>query len=267
MDTRFWGPSGWKLLHLISFTYDPERTTEVANFLETIPYILPCKFCRASLTDYYRKHPYATTNGTMIPSLKMDKWMYTIHNCVNAKLRKQGLHPEPNPTFQQVKQEYDNLIGCSWEKQITLLWDFLFAVAYHHPKESSFDSKPMPECPEEVLRCKDKCEKNKWNVLPWKERMYWFRRFWVFLPAVLPKEIGEKWEAQEKRNPVVWDSRRSMMAWLWRMRCGLDARFHDPYLSTCKAIAQYSSDCGTKRGAITCRRKRHRTKTVKKQRQ
>jgi hypothetical protein len=268
MDTRFWGPSGWKLFHLITFDYEhtPFSSVSLANFLETIPYILPCKFCRASLTDYYRQHPYRSENGSMIPTLDLKKWMYTIHNSVNAKLRKQGLHPAADPTYAEVKKVYTTFQQASWEEQLLSFWDFLFSVAYHHPKEASFDSKPMPDCPEDVTTCKDPCEKNKWNVLHWKQRMYWYRRFWTFLPAVLPHEIAKRWEEVEKQNPPTLSCRRSALAWLWRMRCGLDSTFHDPYTSVCHRIKTYSSDCGKKSGAITCRRHKgtRKNKTLRK---
>ena len=106
MDTRFWGPSGWKLLHMISFNYEysVENSYAFANFFETIPFILPCKFCRSSLTDFYKKYPYRLEDnngkeGTMNPLLDVKKWMYNIHNCVNGKLRAQGLYPSSNPTY------------------------------------------------------------------------------------------------------------------------------------------------------------------------
>lgn len=255
MDTRFWGPSGWKLLHLASYAYDEAFSPSYANFFETIPYVLPCKFCRASLTDYYRVHPYSDEKG-MIPTLDVKRWMYTIHNCVNGKLRKQGLHPEVNPTYASVTQYYRTLYAAPWGQQIQLLWDFLFAVAYHHPNVA-VHSSPMPDCPKEVT-CSS--ERNKWNVLPHRQRMYWYRRFWVFLPAVFPQELREKWQEVEKTNPPATDTRQTMMAWLWRMRCGLDTAFHDPYRTVCHKIAIHSSDCGTRKGGITCRGKTRKTK-------
>jgi hypothetical protein len=265
MDTRFWGPSGWKLLHLITFTYQysAENALSYASFFETLPYILPCKFCRSSLTDYYRAHPYDLPGEGMNPTLDVPHWMFIIHNCVNHKLKSQGLNPNRDPTFSQVKEAYMQLMKSSWEDQLMLFWNFLFAVGYHHPKEAAPHSQPMPNCPAGVARCKDPCEKNKWNVLSWRKRMHWFRRFWVFLPAVLPPEISSHWIAVEAKNPPTFSCRRSTMAWLWRMRCGLDSRFRDPYTTVCKAIAQHSSDCGKTYGAITCRTKRLR-KTVKK---
>jgi hypothetical protein len=267
MDTRFWGPSGWKLLHMISFNYEysVENSYVFANFFETIPFILPCKFCRSSLTDFYKKYPYRLEDnngkeGTMNPLLDVKKWMYNIHNCVNGKLRAQGLYPSSNPTYANVREYYNKLLTCDWSQYMVLFWDFLFAVAYAHPREMMSHSKPMPECPKEAYTCKDECEKNKWNVLCFKRRRFWFRRFWAYLPGVLPGELSHKWITAEKRNPIRLDCRRSILAWLWRMRCQLDTKFSDPYTSICKRIATFSSDCGSKKTAITCRRQTSRTK-------
>ena len=268
MDTRFWGPSGWKMLHLITFDYQFEtHAIAYAKFFESLPYILPCKFCRASLTDYYRQYPFLNSNKTnMNPDLDLKKWMYNIHNCVNDKLRSQGLNPTPNPKYSDVKQFYDKWVKCDWYKQLSTFWDFLFAVAYNHPKETMIHSKPMPDCPKEVYKCKDKCEKNKWNVLGLNDKIYWFRQFWLFLPAVLPSEIAKKWKEVEKTNPPTLECRRSTLAWLWRMRCALDSKFKDPYTSICQKIASFSSDCGTRKQAITCRKRRAIKRRSKKRR-
>ena len=269
MDTRFWGPSGWKLLHLITFNYkySPTNAITYAQFLESLPYILPCKFCRASLTDYYKEYPFKTYVN-INPDLELDVWMYNIHNCVNDKLRKQGLNPNPDPKFKDVKKFYEKWMKCDWREQLTTFWDFLFAVAYNHPKESTRRSKPMPNCPTDVYKCKDKCEKNKWNVLSTKDRIYWFRRFWSFLPAVLPMEMSIQWEKVEKLNPPTLDCRRSTLAWLWRMRCTLDTKFKDPYTSICQKVAAQSSDCGkatTSSRTITCRKRINQKRSNKKQ--
>ena len=258
MDTRFWGPSGWSLLHHIvaHYTYTAENAVLYASFLETIPYILPCKFCRASLTDYYHLYPFSLRNSWMDPRLDLQKWMYTIHNCVNDKLRKQGLHPSPNPSFKQVKRHTEAVQKTSWKQQLTLFWDFLFSVGYHHPTQKQFYSTPMPECPPAIKKSDDACERNKWNVLPRKERIHWFRRFWFSLPAVLPPEMARHWKQAETRHPPTLGTREQTMNWLWRIRCELDTDYHDPYRSICRHIATYSSDCSKKKGSITCRRPR-----------
>ena len=97
MDTRYWGPSGWELLHLIAF-----KSTNPKKFLLNIGNILPCKFCRLSTKKFIRNTPM-TDPG---------EWLYKIHNQVNNKLREQCAHdkkvvnPGENPSFEQVKQKY-----------------------------------------------------------------------------------------------------------------------------------------------------------------
>jgi hypothetical protein len=121
----------------------------------------------------------------------------------------------------------------------------------------------MEGCPKEVYHCRDACEKNKWNVLPQRERTHWFRRFWKALPDALPSTIRPHWKSLQEQHPPTLDCRRSTLAWLWRMRCGLEKGFAAPYTSVCQSLARYSSDCGHKKGGITCRRVRSR-KTKKR---
>lgn len=269
MDTRFWGPAGWKLFHLVAhtFTYSSEKAILYAAFFDTLPFILPCKFCRSSLTDYYRQHPYMVGNGFIGPTLDLRKWMYTIHDCVNRKLASQGLHPTPSPPFRQVLARYDRLAACPWNKQLMLIWDFLFAVGYHHPTEKHLYAKPIPECPSEAKSCRvADGERNKWNVLPMKQRTMWFKRFWSLLPVVMPQEMSDAWTKAAIQHPPVLQTRASTISWLWKMRCTLDRTFHDPYTAICKRISVHSSDCATQKGVWTCRRRTKKRVAARKTR-
>ena len=65
MDTKFWGPSAWKLLHMAAFQYN--QTTQhddMSRFLSLLPFVLPCKFCRKSLTEYYEELPFEDHLGS-----------------------------------------------------------------------------------------------------------------------------------------------------------------------------------------------------------
>ena len=251
MDTRFWGPSGWKLLHHATFVYITSDKKAYDKFFESIPYILPCKYCRASLTDNYEKEPV-----NLDSQAKLVHWLYKIHNLVNGKLRGQGIHAAPNPSLDQVKTTYHTWLAESTPyKRLQTFWDFLFAVAYNHPKEASRSSKPMPECPPQAHTCADPCVRNKWNTLPADKRFKWYEQFWDTLPAALGPELEGAWRKAEEKTHRDFSCRRSAVAWLWRMRCALDAEFKDPYTAICKRIASYSSECGRRR-AKTCRKTR-----------
>jgi len=252
MDTRFWGPSGWKLLHSATFAYEPQFKQDYELFFETIPYILPCKFCRTSLTDFYEQYPLQIVSRD-----SLIKWMYTIHNCVNQKLRDQNLNPHANPSLKQVITMYNTWTSEARPlNRLSTFWNFLFAVAYNHPKEASRKSKPMPNCPPLAHTCSDPCIRNKWNTLDPKTRQQWYEQFWATIPAVLGPELGPLWSKALETSRKDVSCRKSCVAWLWRQRCQMDPEFKDPYTSVCKTIASYSSECGLKARAKTCRKKR-----------
>jgi hypothetical protein len=123
MDTRFWGPSGWQLFHLIASKTPP---TEARPVLLDMKDVLPCKFCRASTSEFVRRHPLRAPYG---------RWMYDIHCMVNDKLRTQCaddpkvIHPGPDPDFEEIKAKYDRMrIPDAVPGR-----DFLMAIAYNFP--------------------------------------------------------------------------------------------------------------------------------------
>ena len=50
MDTRFWGPDGWLLLHSIAQNYPSNPTKEdkytYKHFFNSLKHVLPCIYCR-----------------------------------------------------------------------------------------------------------------------------------------------------------------------------------------------------------------------------
>jgi hypothetical protein len=128
MDTRFWGPSGWELFHLIAF-----RSPHPDDVLNLMKDVLPCKYCRASTTDYVQKHPLRPT-GSDNSRGNPGKWLYEIHNRVNNKLRTQCaddptvVNPGPDPAFEAVKAKY-----LSMKPNKVPGRDFLMSIAYVYP--------------------------------------------------------------------------------------------------------------------------------------
>lgn len=120
IDTRFFGPSGWQLFHLIAF-----QSKHPQEVLQDMKDVLPCPFCRESTAKFVREHP---------PTAPYGKWLYDLHNKVNAKLRGQAeadpsvIDPGQDPVFDEVKAKYDAMKPTAVPGR-----DFLMAVAYNYP--------------------------------------------------------------------------------------------------------------------------------------
>ena len=110
MNTTFWGPDGWKFLHILTFIY-PEKPNQyekekMKHFMNSIRFILPCKYCRLIFTKYMKSLPiddYLDSRDLCI------EWLYKIHNKVNKKLRIQGFCKHSNPDLVDVKAHYKKI--------------------------------------------------------------------------------------------------------------------------------------------------------------
>lgn len=260
MDTRFWGPSGWRLLHSITFAYIP-RTDKMAvrAMFESLPFVLPCKFCRASLQEYMEE-------DLLEPALEsrdsLARWLWRIHNEVNAKLRGQGTPVEADPPFEKVETFYRSILDTGCSRTEFPGWDFLFSIADLHPMSKvAKASIPLPGAPCES-QCKSLDEKNKWNCLKCDERLPFYRLFWMSLGLTLP---FSEWRKAWVRNGLFTEhdlnTREATMKWLWKIRRSME---HDldllnlcQYSSLCKTLQTHRSGCSKSRRAITCRKKRN----------
>jgi hypothetical protein len=247
MDTRFWGPGAWNLLHTITYHTDANVKT-LREFFELIPYILPCKFCRASLTDYYDKEP-----PTFRSSEEAQEWLYRIHNLVNGKLRGQGLLIHRNPTYDVVKKRYtDSCGGCD----AFPAWDFLYSIAYNHPLKVKGSPMPGWDDAAPTTAATDR-ELNRWNVLDQRRRFEYWCAFWKKLPDVLPRQWREAWlAAAHPTSPCQLYGKRTAVSWIWNIRCKFDATRRDPYREVCSRLVEHSSGCSKSKRARTCRKKR-----------
>ena len=215
MDTRFWGPSGWQLFHLIAFRSPREPATAV---LRDMPGILPCKFCRASTTEFVENDP---------PHGDLGKWLYTLHNRVNNKLRTQCaedpaiIHPGPDPAFDEVKTRYLALKPKEVPGR-----DFLMSIAYNYPQAPEAHDK-------ETQR----------TFLAHLAEAYPFENLRDVVRSAPPPELG---------------SRRAYTKWMYALMktlsdtVGAKIRSYRGYMSH---LAFYKSGCARKtyRGK-TCRR-------------
>ena len=126
MDTRFFGPAGWQLLHLIAAENLPHPSKKRVFLAQQ--YILPCRFCRESTMEFMK--------GDFKYREPADRWLYDLHNRVNKKLRDQCssdprvICPPPDPAFADIKAHYEALL----QKKPSLPpgMDFLFCVVFNY---------------------------------------------------------------------------------------------------------------------------------------
>ena len=309
MDTRFWGPSGWRLLHLITFTYEPigakrlgepigakrlgqtssgvgepRQKESVRELFSMLPFVLPCKFCRASLVQYMRKEP-------LEPALKsratLTRWLYKIHNHVNAKLRDQGLLKDADPSFADVKKVYEDRVAAGCIRTEFEGWDFLFSIADNHPfSQNAKNSSPMPPMPpmpdahigdiQTLTSLKEGGlpkaqsadgltpeERNEFNLMTPEERMPYYKRFWESFTGTNGALPFLSWRDAWTTCGINYERISHRQTWireLWRVRCCLEKELElvnrEEFGSLCKRLANHRSGCGSKTRGKTCRRKR-----------
>lgn len=270
MDTRFWGPSGWRLLHLVAHAAPSLPATPLHEFFSNLTYVLPCKFCRASLTDYYTADP--------IPSKAADyaHWLYRIHNRVNGKLRDQKLLKTADPSWETVQKRYKDWLAAPCVKRRMVGWDFLFSVAYTTPCPS-VQTAPMAGAPP-ISALTTPELRNRWAVISREERLPFMASWWSALPKVLPFQIWRAaWERVVPATPSLVRGRKAITAWLYAAEKEMCVALkedlpHDSFKGLCTELSTFSSGCGSKRSkrVKTCRskksiaRKTLKTRRVKK---
>ena len=272
MDTRFWGPSGWKLLHLIA--QEPMTTLRhrkaVSAWVALLPYVLPCKYCRASLSDYFVAQPL--TLDDLERPVAFGNWMYRLHNRVNEKLREQGLLTAADPSWEEVAELYGKEHAGLCKGSPLLGWDFMTAVAFNTPG-ADYVPNPMSDTP--TTEPADVRTRNRYNLLTREERLPRLRAWWALTPAILPCAAWRRAWSRAMAvagGPPLEAGRDAMMRWLWQIEAHVcsDLRCPTPHASLgelCSTAEAFESGCGAAKKGKTCRtRKVARRDRIRSQR-
>jgi len=105
MLTSVWGPPMWHFLHTMSFNYPVNPTAEdkkhYSDFVYSLRYILPCKYCRINLTNNLKANPIRQCH--LKSRETFSKYIYRLHEIVNKRLdKKSGL------TYCDVRERYEH---------------------------------------------------------------------------------------------------------------------------------------------------------------
>jgi len=186
------------------------------------------------------------------PTGSLPRWLWRIHNRVNAKLRGQGIPTAPDPDFASVRRIYEERITAGCTRTAFEGWEFLFSIADNHPMARARASEPMPGAP--LGGGLTPLEKNRWNLLTPEECLPFYEKFWAVLPKVLPFPEWRNW------TPIDAGKRASTMSGLWKNRCAVEKDLEllnkTDYSSLCQELRSHRSGCNNKKRAKTCRKRR-----------
>lgn len=105
MLTAVWGPAMWHFLHTMSFNYPVNPSQEdkhhYMDFVKSLVYVLPCKYCRMNLKDNLKKMPI--TLDTMKCRETFSHYIYRLHEHVNKMLKK-----DSGLSFEEVQERYEH---------------------------------------------------------------------------------------------------------------------------------------------------------------
>ena len=147
MLTTVWGPSMWHFLHTMSFNYPVTPTEDdkkhYREFMLSMQYVLPCKYCRQNLTKNYKVFPLRSSD--LENREKFSRYVYKLHEMVNKMLKKKsGL------TYCDVRERYEHFRSrCTDEKPK------LFDIKAYKNKQKT--KKKEKGCTEPLYGKKSKC--------------------------------------------------------------------------------------------------------------
>jgi hypothetical protein len=249
MDTRYWGPSGWKLLHSITFSYEEKLKKQYNDFFYVIAFLLPCKFCRKSYSEYIINDPIDVSSKE-----SFTKWLWRIHNKVNEKLRSQKICNYNDPPFLIVKKLYEEKLSRGCSRVHFEGWEFLFSIVEAHPTSKlSLSSKPFSN--PDNIDINTPHLRNIYNTMEPSERLTYYKQFWELVPKVLPfLEWRNLWDDKGS-----WDTRTESLKNLYKIRCNLENALElqnkTKFSNLCKELRTYKSGCNKSKRSKTCRKK------------
>ena len=144
MLTTVWGPPMWHFLHTMSFNYPVNPTQEDKNhykdFIYSLRYVLPCKYCRMNLTSNLKQKPLQMCH--MESRETFSRYIYELHELVNKMLKKKS-----NLSYCDVRERYEHFRSRCTEEKPTI---FKF-------KKTTTRKKKEKGCTEPLYGKKSKC--------------------------------------------------------------------------------------------------------------
>jgi hypothetical protein len=160
MVTKIWGPIMWTALHTISFNYPVNPTNEekihYKEFIYSLKYVLPCKYCRINLTKNFVQKPLLMCH--MKNRETFSRYIYELHELVNKMLNKKS-----NLTYCDIRERYEHFRSRCTEES-PKIFNFI--------KKSQTKKKKEKGCTEPLYGKKAKCII---NIVPQEDKSATFK--------------------------------------------------------------------------------------------
>ena len=160
MVTKIWGPIVWTALHTISFNYPVNPTNEdkihYKEFIYSLKYVLPCKYCRINLTKNFVQKPLLMCH--MKNRETFSRYIYELHELVNKMLNKKS-----NLTYCDIRERYEHFRSRCTEES-PKIFNFI--------KKSQTKKKKEKGCTEPLYGKKAKCII---NIVPQEDKSATFK--------------------------------------------------------------------------------------------
>lgn len=160
MLTAVWGPAMWHYLHTMSFNYPVKPTAEdkkhYRDFIYSLRYVLPCKYCRINLTNNLKQKPLRMCH--MASRATFSRFIYELHELVNKMLKKKS-----HLSYCDVRERYEHFRSrCTTEKP----------RIFNFKKTRKADREKEKGCTEPLYGKKSKCVI---NIVPQENKSQTFQ--------------------------------------------------------------------------------------------
>jgi hypothetical protein len=152
--TKVWGPIFWTALHIVSFNYPNEPTSEdkthYRDYVLNLQYTLPCKYCRINLRNNLKKRPL--TMSHMKNRETFSRYIYDLHETINKLLNKKS-----NLTYNDVRERYEHFRSRCTNETKTKTNPIILKKSKSSKNSITKKNKKETGCTEPLYGKKSKC--------------------------------------------------------------------------------------------------------------
>jgi len=137
MLTSVWGPGLWHYLHTMSFNYPDHPTMENKKyhkqFMMSLKYVLPCKYCRMNLRKNFKAVPL--NEAALKNRESFSRWMYNLHEHINKMLKKtSGL------SYDDVRERYEHFRARCSDTSMSKIMEEIKKIEKGNKKEKGCET-------------------------------------------------------------------------------------------------------------------------------